>query len=61
MTVQVLYRQRKGGTWVAITPDIPKLRVIAPTYAEAHERVEEVIRFALDTDQVDIEHAGRHG
>lgn len=59
MTVQVLYRQRKGGIWVATTPELPKLRVVAPTYAEAHERVEEVIRFALNTDEVDIEHAGR--
>jgi predicted RNase H-like HicB family nuclease len=59
MTVQVLYRQRAGGAWVATTPEIPKLRVVASSYDEAHERVEEVIRFALDTADVAIEHAAR--
>lgn len=44
---------------MATTPEIPKLRVVASSYDEAHERVEEVIRFALDTADVAIEHAAR--
>lgn len=55
MTVRVLYRQ-DVDTWVASSPDVPRWTVVADTYAEAHWLAEEGVRFALDRDDLTVEH-----
>jgi hypothetical protein len=55
MIVRVLYRQ-DADTWVAGSPDVPRWTVVADTYAEAHRLVEEGVRFALDREDLTIEH-----
>jgi hypothetical protein len=55
MTVRVLYRQDQD-TWVASSPDIPRWTVVADSYPEAHRLAEDGVRFALDRDDLTIEH-----
>jgi predicted RNase H-like HicB family nuclease len=55
MTVHVLYRQDED-TWVATSPEIARWTVVADTYAEAHRLAEEGVRFALDREDVTVEH-----
>lgn len=55
MTVRVLYRQDQD-TWVASSPDVPRWTVVADTYAEAHQLAEDGVRFALERDDVTVEH-----
>ena len=55
MTVRVLYRQDQD-TWVATSPDISRWTVVANTYPEAHRLAEEGVRFALEIDDLTIEH-----
>ena len=55
MTVRVLYRQDED-TWVATSPDVPRWTVVADTYAEAHQLAEEGVRFALERDDLAVEH-----
>jgi predicted RNase H-like HicB family nuclease len=55
MTVRVLYRQDED-TWVASSPDVPRWTVVADTYAEAHQLAEEGVRFALERDDLTVEH-----
>jgi predicted RNA binding protein YcfA (HicA-like mRNA interferase family) len=55
MTVRVLYRQDED-TWVATSPDVPRWTVVADTYAEAHQLAEDGVRFALERDDLTVEH-----
>ncbi len=55
MTVRVLYRQDQD-TWVASSPDMPRWTVVADTYAEAHQLSEEGVRFALERDDLTVQH-----
>ncbi len=55
MTVRVLHRQ-DADTWVASSPDVPRWTAVADTYAEAHRLAEEGVRFALDREDMTIEH-----
>jgi predicted RNA binding protein YcfA (HicA-like mRNA interferase family)/predicted RNase H-like HicB family nuclease len=55
MTVRVLYRQDED-TWVASSPDVPRWTVVADTYAEAHQLAEEGVRFALEREDLTVEH-----
>ncbi len=55
MTVRVLYRQDED-TWVATSPDVPRWIVVADTYADAHQLAEEGVRFALERDDLAVEH-----
>jgi hypothetical protein len=42
--------------WVATSPEIARWTVVADTYAEAHRLAEEGVRFALDREDVTVEH-----
>ncbi len=55
MTVRVLYRQDED-TWVASSPDVPRWTVVADTYPEAHQLAEDGVRFALERDDLTVEH-----
>jgi predicted RNase H-like HicB family nuclease len=55
MTVRVLYR-RDSDTWVASSPDVPRWTAVADTYVEAHRLAEEGVRFALERDDLTVEH-----
>ncbi|HEY1688630.1 MAG TPA: hypothetical protein VGF95_07170 [Solirubrobacteraceae bacterium] len=55
MTVRVLYHQDED-TWVATSPDIPRWTVVADTYVEAHRLAEEGVRFALEREDLTVEH-----
>jgi predicted RNase H-like HicB family nuclease len=55
VTVRVLYRQDEE-TWVASSPDVTRWTVVADTYAKAHRLVEEGVRFALERDDLTVEH-----
>jgi predicted RNase H-like HicB family nuclease len=55
MTVRVLYR-RDADTWVATSPEIPRWTVVADSYQEAHRLAEEGVRFALERDDLTVEH-----
>jgi predicted RNase H-like HicB family nuclease len=55
MTVRVLHRQDED-TWVASSPDVPRWTVVADTYAEAHRLAEEGVRFALEREDLTVEH-----
>jgi predicted RNase H-like HicB family nuclease len=55
MTVRVLYRPDED-TWVTFSPDVPRWTVVADTYAEAHQLAQEGVRFALERDDLTVEH-----
>jgi len=55
MMVRVLYRQDQD-TWVATSPDVPRWTVVADTYPEAHQLAEDGVRFALERDDLTVEH-----
>ena len=55
MTVRILYRQDEG-TWVATSPEVPNWTAVADTYTEACRLAEEGVRFALDCDDLTVEH-----
>jgi predicted RNase H-like HicB family nuclease len=55
MMVRVLYRQDED-TWVASSPEVPRWAVVADTYAEAYRLAEEGVRFALERDDLTVEH-----
>jgi predicted RNase H-like HicB family nuclease len=60
MTVRILYRQDEG-TWVATSPEAPQWTAVADTYSEVHRLAEEGVRFALECDEMTIEHYVREG
>jgi hypothetical protein len=43
-------------TWVATSPDVPRWTVVADSYSEAHHLAEDGVRFALERDDLTIEH-----
>ena len=55
MIVRVLYRQDED-TWVATSPDVPRWTVVADSYPEAYRLAEDGVRFALERDDLTIEH-----
>ena len=55
MIVRVLYRLDED-TWVATSPDVPRWTVVADSYSEAHRLAEDGVRFALERDDLTLEH-----
>jgi hypothetical protein len=63
MTVRVLYRQNED-TWVASSPGVPRWTAVAcwtavadtATAAGEHRLAEEVVRFALEREDLADEH-----
>jgi predicted RNase H-like HicB family nuclease len=46
----------EDGRWWAESPDVPEWFAAAETYAEAHQLAQEGIPFALERNNVAIEH-----
>jgi len=46
----------ENDSWWAESPDVPEWFAAADTYEEAHRLAEEGIRFALEREDVTIEH-----
>ncbi len=46
----------EDGRWWAESPDVPEWFATADTYRETHQLAEDGIRFAVDRDDVAIEH-----
>jgi predicted RNase H-like HicB family nuclease len=55
MIVRVLYR-RDQYTWVATSPDVPQWTVVADSYSAANRLAEDGVRFALEREDLTIEH-----
>jgi predicted RNase H-like HicB family nuclease len=55
MVVRILYRQDED-TWVATSPDVPRWTAVADTFAEAQRLALEGVHFALDRDDLTVEH-----
>jgi hypothetical protein len=55
LTVRVLYR-RDGDTWVATSPDVINWTVVGDSYPETRQLAEDGVRFALERDDLTIEH-----
>ena len=53
--VRVQYQQDED-TWVAMSPDIDRWTAIADTLDEVRQLAEEGVRFALERDDVIVEH-----
>jgi predicted RNase H-like HicB family nuclease len=61
--VRVIYHHESDGWW-AESPDVAGWSAAGETYEEIHKLSEEGVRFALERDDVDIEHfvpAGQRG
>lgn len=54
-TVHVVYAQDQD-TWVASSPEVPSWTVVADSYDEAHQLVEEGVRIALNSGDVELKH-----
>jgi predicted RNase H-like HicB family nuclease len=55
LVVRILYRQDED-TWVATSPEVAGWTAVADTYAEARRLAEEGVRFALDREDLTVEH-----
>jgi predicted RNase H-like HicB family nuclease len=55
MTVRVLYRP-DADTWVATSPDVPGWTAVADSYAKTRRLAEDGVRFALERDDLTVEH-----
>lgn len=53
--VRVIYHHEEGGWW-AESPDVEGWTAVADTYEEIVKLVEEGIPFALERDDVELEH-----
>jgi len=53
--IRVLYSLDQD-TWVASSPDVPHWTAVADTYAKARQLAEEGVRFALESDDLTVEH-----
>ncbi len=53
--MRILYRQDED-TWVATSPEVPRWTAVADTYVEVQRLAEEGVRFALDSDELTVEH-----
>ena len=54
-TVRVIHR-READTWWSESPDIPRWTAVADTFEEVRRLAEEGVRFALDRDDLIVEH-----
>jgi predicted RNase H-like HicB family nuclease len=53
--IRVHYWQDED-TWAATSPDVPRWTAVADTYDEVRQLAEEGVRFALERDDVIVEH-----
>ncbi len=53
--IRVIYRREVEGWW-AESPDVDGWTAAADTYEELRDLVENGVRFALETDDIVIEH-----
>lgn len=53
--IRVIHHHERGAWW-AESPYVPEWSAAADTYEEAHRLAEEGIRFALEREDVTIEH-----
>jgi predicted RNase H-like HicB family nuclease len=53
--IRVIHRQDED-TWTSESPDIPRWLAVAETFEEARQLAEEGVRFALERDDVVVEH-----
>ena len=54
-TIRVIYHYEEGGWW-AESPEIDRWKAIADTFPEVRRLAEEGVRFALDREDVEVEH-----
>jgi predicted RNase H-like HicB family nuclease len=54
-TIRVIYHH-ENGTWWAESPDVQGWSAAADTYAETRQLAEDGVRFALERDEVRVEH-----
>jgi predicted RNase H-like HicB family nuclease len=54
-TIHVIYHREPDGWW-AESPDIPEWSAGGETYEEVRELSEDGVRFALERDDVKVEH-----
>lgn len=47
---------RENGSWWAESPDVPEWFAAADTYREIRQLAEDGVRFALDRDDIAVEH-----
>jgi len=55
LNARVQYQQDED-TWVATSPDIDRWTAIADSFAEVRQLAEDGVRFALERDDVIVEH-----
>lgn len=53
--IRVIYHNEPDGWW-AESPDVAGWYAAASTYEECHKLAEEGVRFALERDDVSVEH-----
>ncbi len=53
--IRVLYRV-EDGIWSASSPDVPNWRAVADTFEECRQLAEEGVRFALEREDLVVEH-----
>ena len=54
-TIRVIYHHEDDGWW-AESPDVERWTAAADSYADLVKLVEEGVRFALERDDVEVEH-----
>lgn len=54
-TIRVLYRV-EGGIWSAESPDIENWLAVGDTFEECRQLAEEGVRFALERENLVVEH-----
>lgn len=54
-TIRVIYHHEDGGWW-AESPDVERWYAAGDTYAEVAELAAEGVRFALEREDVELEH-----
>lgn len=53
--IRVIYHEEEGSWW-AESPDVPRWTAGASSFDEVRKLAEEGVRFALERDDVEIEH-----
>jgi predicted RNase H-like HicB family nuclease len=54
--IRVIYHDDSPHCWWGESPDIPRWTAVADTLAEVRQLAEEGVRFALERDDVIVEH-----
>lgn len=54
-TIRVIYHEEHGRWW-AESPDVPRWTVGADSFEETRRLAEEGVRFALEREDVEVEH-----